>query len=275
MSSRLPVSSPPSGGAVIVPDGPLPGATAVDSASGGALRTGAASIAVVVPTWQEANALPLLLESLRCQSCPPQLVLVADAGSTDDSCHIAAQYGAVVVRCPQRGRGCQIAYALRYCPAEVVVIAHADMVFPPRALERLQQWLQEHPHGVGGCFGHRFASDRWFYRLIEWADRRRARRGMSYGDQAQFFRRAVLEQWGGFPAWPLFEDVALTQRLQQAGPLAYLDVPVLVSTRRFQRLGLLRTLWRNWKLRRRWARHGPAVVDELYKEYYGPHLSSG
>jgi rSAM/selenodomain-associated transferase 2 len=229
------------------------------------------SIAVIVPTWQEAATLPALLRSLQQQTTLPDQIIVADAGSTDGTIAVAEQAAVTVVHCPQRGRGCQIAYALNHCAQDVLLIAHADMRFPPEALQQLRAQLQAHPEVVGGCFGHCLDHPGLVYRLIEWADRRRAQRGLAYGDQAQFFRRTALSPMGGFPAWPLFEDVALSLRLQRIGPLLYLNLPVTVSTRRFQRLGLLRTLWRNWRLRRQFGRYGAAVVRELYRRYYaGP-----
>jgi len=230
---------------------------------------GKPSLAVVVPVWQEAEALPQLLRSLQEQTMPPQRLVVADGGSTDDTRAVAGQWGAEVVACTRRGRGCQIAQALPRCLEDIIVIAHADMIFPPLALARIADWMHQHPECVGGCLGHRFDQDGWVYRLIEWADRRRAQGGMAYGDQAQFFRRSVLEKIGGFPAWPLMEDVALSERLLQAGAVVYLDMPVTVSVRRFRRRGLLRTLWQNWWLRRRLAREGEAAVEMLYRRYYG------
>jgi rSAM/selenodomain-associated transferase 2 len=226
------------------------------------------TLAVIVPTWQEAERLPLLLKSLQEQTAPAECIAVADGGSTDGTAAIAEQAGALVLACPQRGRGRQIAYALDFCPQDIILIAHADMIFPPVALERIRQWLADYPDIVGGCLGHRFDSTAWWYRLVEWADRRRAQRGLAYGDQAQFFRRSILEAIGGFPPWPFLEDVALSRRLQQIGPLTYLDLPVTVSPRRFQKRGLLPVLWQNWRIRRRLARHGEAIVEKLYQEYY-------
>jgi rSAM/selenodomain-associated transferase 2 len=226
------------------------------------------TLAVIVPVWQEAERLPALLKSLQAQTQPAEQIVVADGGSTDGTAAIAEQFGVVVCHCPRRGRGRQIAHALTLCPQDIILIAHADMIFPSLALERIRQWLSDHPQTVGGCLGHRFEARRWWYRLVEWADRRRAKKGLAYGDQAQFFRRSALDQMGGFPAWPLLEDIALSLRLQPLGALVYLDLPVTVSTRRFQQRGLLPVLWHNWRLRRRFARHGEAALEALYREYY-------
>src|SRR5205823_5618203 len=93
-------------------------------------------------------------------------------------------------------------------------------------------------------------------------------RGHAYGDQAQFFRRETLDRAGGFPDQPLLEDVELARRLRTLGRPAYLDRPVTVSARRYERLGWPRVLWANWRLRRLYRRDGEAACWRLYHDYY-------
>jgi hypothetical protein len=110
--------------------------------------------------------------------------------------------------------------------------------------------------------------------MIEWWDRRRAMRGHSFGDQAQFFRRERLERAGGFPELPLMEDVELARRLRRLGRPAYLAVPVTVSSRRYERLGWPRAMWMNWRLRQILRRDGEAACWRLYRQYYGQYMSA-
>jgi hypothetical protein len=167
-----------------------------------------------------------------------------------------------------RGRGGQIAAGLGACENDVIVIAHADMEFPSIALATIESFLMRHPVCPGGCLGHCFDSPRWVYRAIEWWDRHRAMRGHSFGDQAQFFRRDMLEQAGGFPELPLMEDVELARRLRQLGRPVFLDVPVTISARRYERLGWWRVMWTNWRLRQTFRREGEAACWRLYRRYY-------
>jgi GT2 family glycosyltransferase len=105
-------------------------------------------------------------------------------------------------------------------------------------------------------------------RAIEWCDRRRARGGESYGDQAQFFRRELLQSVGGFPDQSIMEDVELSVRLRRLGAPIYLDLPVIVSARRFVRMKWWRVAWQNFRLRRHYRRRGLAACAELYQRYY-------
>jgi len=194
--------------------------------------------------------------------------VVADGGSTDATVSVARRGGVEVLLATGRGRGGQVAAAIVALTEAIVLVAHADMRLPPEALARLRRALAEMPDCPGGCLGHRFDRTSLVLRAIAWWDRRRARRGESYGDQAQFFRRELLQSAGGFPDQPIMEDIELSRRLRSLGMPLYLDVPVTVSARRFDRLGWWRVLRTNWALRRRYRRGGLAACPELYAHYY-------
>jgi glycosyltransferase involved in cell wall biosynthesis len=227
------------------------------------------TLAVVIPTLNEESALSVLFDSLKRQSMPAERVIVADGGSIDGTAEVARRHGATVLVVPGRGRGGQIAAVLSQVCEDLVLVAHADMRLPGDALAAIRSWLSEHPGCPGGCLGHRFDSRMPALRLIEWFDARRARRGESYGDQGQFFRSDLLRSADGFPDQPIMEDIELSRRLRSLGSPAYLDVPVVVSARRFERLGWARVLWTNWLFRRRYRRDGLAGCLSIYGSYYG------
>ena len=227
-----------------------------------------ATIAILIPTLNEENVLARALIAVRSQMDKRMRLIVADGGSSDGTRETARQQGALVIETSRRGRGCQIAEALTQIHEDVVVIVHADMVLLPDSCARIRRWLGEHKQCPGGCLGHRFASTRWTYRLVEWWDRRRALRGISYGDQGQFFRREWIEHSGGFPQQPIMEDLELSRRLRVLGTPAYLDYPAQVSPRRFERLGWLRTISTNFLLRLTYRIGGQTACHKLYRRYY-------
>ena len=226
------------------------------------------TLAVLLPVKNEAAHLERTLRSLTAQSHPAERLLVIDGGSKDETSVVARQAGAAFQHHLDGGRGGQIAAGMARIQEDLVLIGHGDMRFPPRALARIREYMAAQQDCPGGCLGHRFASSRWRYRLLEWWDRRRGRRGCSYGDQAQFFRRQVLEQAGGFPDQPIMEDVELMRRLRHHGPLAYLDLPVTVSPRRFESRGWWRVVWENWQFRRAYRRQGVDACQMIFDRYY-------
>ncbi|VTT99539.1 Glycosyl transferase family 2 OS=Isosphaera pallida (strain ATCC 43644 / DSM 9630 / IS1B) GN=Isop_3508 PE=4 SV=1: Glycos_transf_2 [Gemmataceae bacterium] len=228
----------------------------------------ALTLVVIVPVLNEAPVLGATLDSLRTQTCRAERVVVVDGGSSDQTVEVARQRGAEVLHAGTVGRGNQIAAGVAAATECVVVVGHADMLFPSDALDRVRRVMADDPACPGGALGHRFASPRWEFRLLEWFDARRARRGCPFGDQAQFFRRELLADAGGFPAQPILEDVELAARLRALGVPVYVDHPVTVSPRRFERLGMARTLWQNWQFRRAYRRGGVPATRAIFEHYY-------
>ena len=167
------------------------------------------------------------------------------------------------------GRGTQIAAALEKLTQGVVLIVHADMALSASSLAEIRWASHDLPRCSGGCLGHRFESTSRLMRLTEWWDERRARGGMSYGDQGQFFRREWLEAQGGFPAQQIMEDLELSRKLKQHGEPVYLDCPAIVSPRRFERLGWCRTVAVNFILRVIYRVLGLRMCEAVYRFYYG------
>jgi hypothetical protein len=118
-------------------------------------------------------------------------------------------------------------------------------VLPSAARQRVSTALQ---HGAaGGGFLIAFDSVRWRYRVGErFVNARTRLLRVPLGDQAQFASAAAFDAAGGFPEWPILEDVELMRRLRRVGPLSVLGPPVLTSVRRFERQGSLRTVATNW-----------------------------
>ena len=46
------------------------------------------------------------------------------------------------------------------------------------------------------------------------------RLGVYYGDSAIFCRRGAFETVGGYPDWPIMEDMKFVKRLRRLGPMA-------------------------------------------------------
>jgi dTDP-L-rhamnose 4-epimerase len=85
-------------------------------------HTAPAPVDVVLPTLDEAAALPALLARLP----PGYRAVVVDNGSTDGSGDLAAALGATVVHEPRRGFGAACAAGLTAATAPVVAFCDAD-----------------------------------------------------------------------------------------------------------------------------------------------------
>lgn len=223
------------------------------------------TIAAVIPTLNEEQALPETVASLRRNPEITQII-VADGGSTDGTVEVAESLGCEVVTAP-RGRGFQMRRGAEAAEADVVVFVHADTTLPPQAGAALLRCLRD-PLVVGGGFWKKFrraplvmrgSRFRCWLRLW-WA-------GRVLGDQALFVRRRALALAGGVPEQPLMEEVELCRRLRRQGRLALAGAAVVTSERRFRRAGVLRTYWRMWRVSRAYRRG--ASPEELVRLYEG------
>ena len=75
--------------------------------------------------------------------------------------------------------------------------------------------------------------------------------GIATGDQAIFVERAAFENAGGFPDWPLMEDIGLSRALKRQSRPAALRLRVTTLGRRWDAEGPLRTIVLMWWLRLR------------------------
>lgn len=220
-------------------------------------------ISVIIPTLNEAEALPRLLEALSRETAAHE-ILVVDGGSRDATRDIAASWGARVVAA-EPGRGTQLRAGAEAAGGDLLIFLHADSEIGPGALEQLARTMAP-PGPVGGNFrlvfedGTRFA--RWltgFYALIRSL-------GFYYGDSGIFVRRSVYREIGGFKAIALMEDYDFVRRLERAGEtLCLSDPPLATSTRRFKGRHPLAIVW-GWVLIHLlyWAGVSPATLARLY-----------
>lgn len=226
---------------------------------------------VVIPTLNEAVALPSTLESVSRAAVGHAVeVVVSDGGSTDSTLERAAAAGGLSVRVitGTAGRGRQLEAGIKATSGEVVVLLHADTWVPPDAFAAIQRRLVPVPEVVGGgfrkdfrdgpsllCFGAVMRSALYF-RLT----------GCLYGDQAMFVRRIALDRCGGMPPWALMEDLELSRRLRKVGRLVLLPQVVRTSGRRFGQQGTLRTWWRMARVQWMYLRGRP--VEEMVAVYH-------
>ncbi len=173
---------------------------------------------------------------------------MVDNGSRDATLTIARGRGFETIFEPRVGRGRAVAsgYLAVRERASWVLVVHADMIVASGTREALAAVLASPAGSVTGALGHRIADPRFVFRAIEAGNRLRARYfGVPYGDQAQFFEVAAIEASGGFPDVDREEDLELALRLRRFGKVLYLDHPVTIPSRHWDR-GVVAATIRNW-----------------------------
>lgn len=199
-----------------------------------------------MPALNEAESIAQLLADLRRLRAGAEIIVV-DGGSSDSTCRIARELGARLLSAPP-GRGFQLKVGAAAAVAPLLCFLHADVRLAAPALREIERIARDRPRGA---YAFRLAIDHpgFAYRIVEWgANLRSTWGGLPYGDQGLLVRREDYEAAGGYPPVPLMEDVALVRALRRLTPVRTIPAAIRVSARRWERDGVWRRTWANWRL---------------------------
>jgi hypothetical protein len=209
-------------------------------------------ISVVIPTLNAGASLASALGSL-VPGVVEGLVreaIVADGGSTDETLAIADAAGATVVTAG-RGRGTQLRAGCAVARGDWLLALHADTRLSEGWIEAARAHMGQRPEAAG-YFGLAFDDRSAAARVWEAGVALRcAALALPYGDQGLLVPRALYEAVGGYPDWPLMEDVELVRRIGRAR-LHRLGAQGVTSAERYRRDGWLRRSVRNTVTLARW-----------------------
>ena len=205
------------------------------------------NLRIVMPVLNEGDTLQRSLLALQPMRQRGAELVIVDGGSTDRTWALARALADQVLLAP-RGRAAQMNAGAKGCPADVLLFLHSDTRLPQdadrliaSALASGQSW---------GRFDVRIDGPHPVLRVVERLMNLRSRlTGIATGDQAIFVRREVFERQGGFADLPLMEDIELSKRLNKLGSPACIKSRVTTSARRWQQLGVWRTIVLMWRLR--------------------------
>ena len=218
-------------------------------------------VSVVVPALNEANVLPTTLPALRAQN--PSEILVVDGGSADATRDVARRLGAAVHEAPQ-GRAAQMNYGARQAQGDALLFLHADTRLPPNGLARIRDALAR-PGVEAGTFRLSFDTPTPLLRFYAWCTRWPWIR-LCFGDRGLFVEREAFAAVGGYPDWPIFEDLELAARLHMRGGFRFLPDAVTTSARRFRKNGTVRQQLHNLYL---WLHYICGADPERVAPLYG------
>lgn len=223
-------------------------------------------MSVVIPTYNESEALPLLLHDLRALPFAVEII-VADGGSTDNTAAVARQLGARVVT-SGKGRGLQLRAGAAVARAALLGFLHADVRLDGRAVRALADFVHT-PQTDNVACAFKLAIDALprAYRIIEFGANLRSRLlHLPYGDQGLFLSRTLYEAVGGYTDNPIMEDVAIARALARQARIQLMPATIRVSSRRWERDGL----WTRWVansilLLRWYAGASPTALAAIYE----------
>lgn len=196
-------------------------------------------ISVIIPAYNEAAGIGALIrylqQGLAGKSCE---ILVADGQSTDETRAVAEAAGALVLRCPEKGRARQMNFGAKMATGDLLYFLHADTFPPPNFATAISEAVS---NGVDcGCFRLGFDLNHWFLNLNSWFTRFNVRY-FRWGDQSLFIKREVFEAAGGFrDDLKVMEDQELFIRLLKKYRFKVLPFAVKTSARKYQENGVIK-----------------------------------
>lgn len=220
-------------------------------------------VAVIIPTYNRADAVCRAIESVLVQTYPRVEIIVVDDGSTDDTRSRLRQFGGKIRVIWKQNSGPAAARntGVRESTGEVIAFLDSDDLYLPTKLERQVALLNQAGPSVCCCLCNTL--------LHFWDGRRTSSFELSplepqqeFGvwlnatevlstrfvifNQAAAIRREAFEWAGGFDeSLRLLEDYDLALRLSVKGPWVFLNEPLVVwrqSMDSLSREALIQTL---------------------------------
>jgi rSAM/selenodomain-associated transferase 2 len=205
-------------------------------------------LSIIIPVLDETAGIAEALAALAPLRERGAEIIVVDGGSQDRTLEQARPLADLVLTAP-RGRGSQMNAGAAAANGDVLLFLHADTRLPPEA-DRLVTDLFAQAERLWGRFDVTIAGRSPLLRIVAAMMNWRSRvTGIATGDQAMFMTRDAFARAGGFPDIALMEDVVMSRRLKAIGSPACLAARATTSGRRWDRDGVVRTIFMMWRLR--------------------------
>jgi glycosyltransferase involved in cell wall biosynthesis len=202
-------------------------------------------ISVIVPTYQEEKYIEQTLTAISNQTLERNKyeIIVSDSNSKDKTIEIAKRYADKIVISDKRGIAVGRNLGAKYANGKYLVFIDADTIILPKTLEKIVKELKKCDCVIPKLFPSKpsFVLSFYFgiYNLV-----------ISF---LNFFKapqasgpfiavkRKVFEKLNGFnEKLETYEDVDFIKRVSKIGKVKIINLPVITSTRRFEKEGKIR-----------------------------------
>ena len=207
------------------------------------MNSSSIKVSLIIPVFNEALIIEDYLSRIPMRS--DLEVIIVDGQSGDETValceNIQLKFKPKIVISPLKGRANQLNYGASLAIGEILCFLHLDSQLPSDYFAQIEELLSR-PQAIAGAFSLAIdapqISFRWLEKLINWRSRLFS---LPYGDQGLFLATSVFKMMGGFAPMPIMEDYEFVQRLKKQGIIYISQASVLTSSRRWQKLGILKT----------------------------------
>jgi rSAM/selenodomain-associated transferase 2 len=193
-------------------------------------------ISIIIPTLNEEAVIAKTISYVQEQKGNWEII-VSDGGSEDKTLEIVKSFQEIKIIRATKGRASQMNEGARFAKGDILLFLHADTFLLPLAIEKINDAMKNSSI-IGGSFFLIFDVDNFPFRIYSFFSKINHLL-FTYGDQAIFVRKMVFEDLNGYKNIALMEDVEIQQRLRKKGEFIKLNQPVITSSRRFIRKGVI------------------------------------
>ena len=219
-------------------------------------------VSVLIPAYNEARVIEESVKRVLASECVRIEVIVIDDGSKDETSEIVhrafdGDKRVQLLTLENGGKARALNEGLKIAKGDVIVALDADTQFEPMTIARLARWFADEE--IGAVAGNAKVGNRinivTKWQAVEYVTAQNLeRRALDRFDAITVvpgavgaWRRAALDQVGGYPHDTLAEDQDLTIAIQRKGWLVEYDVDAVAWTEAPETFGALA------KQRFRWA----------------------
>ena len=225
-------------------------------------------VSIIIPVINEEVSLRSFLPSLQNLREDGCEIILVDGGSSDGSCEVAKPLVDKLL-VTNRGRASQMNFGAKSSNGEILIFLHADTQLNAQAITFARD-VADRFESFWGWYSLRFQNSSYLLSFVSCCMRVRSSiTKICTGDQTLFISSTLFSDIGGFPDIPIMEDIAICKLLRTRVAPIQLKSRVLSSPRRWQRDGLLKTVFFMWYLRfLYWLGFSPVKLsDKYYPEY--------
>ena len=198
-------------------------------------------LSIIIPTLNEEKYLPILLNEIKKQNFRDFEIIVADAGSGDETVEIAKRFGCKIVKggLPPKGRN----EGAKVAKGDIFLFMDADNIrLPEKFFERSLKEFKKRNLGVASfplCPNGK-KIDKFLFQIYNtWVKLTQ----IPYASNLILVKKEIFEKVGGFDEKiKIAEDHYFAKQAAKYGKFGFIKIePVITSSRRFERDGRLKT----------------------------------
>ncbi len=205
------------------------------------------TLSIVIPTYnEEQNIGPLITFLKQYGSNAVADIIIADAGSEDNTVNIVKENGATLSASLKRCRASQMNNGAGLAKGDILYFIHADTLPPKTFVKDIFKSIKD---GFDlGRYTSKFKSDKLMLRFNEWVAKLDLFMCMG-GDQTLFIKKELFKKLGGFNEEMLImEEYEFCRRARAQGMYKIMNGETLISARKYHKNSWLQVQLANAKI---------------------------